>query len=134
VLGRWLGERGIGMAVSIASMCNAVYMLSMLQRRFAPIGWSGMRTFAWRLGGISVLAATGFVVGARLASLTAAPEQIARFLAVAVPGLLGFAVFLAGVFAFRLFDAQLIAPVAGTVTEADEAQSPVTTRFRGCCG
>jgi putative peptidoglycan lipid II flippase len=111
VLAHWLGVRGIGMAVSLASLSNAVYMILKLQSRFGPVGWSDMRAFALRLGTTSVMAAAGFAIGSRVLSITTVSYSLTKFLAVAMPSALGFSVFAMGVLTFRLFDTRLIAPI-----------------------
>lgn len=115
-LSRWLGAPGVGLAVSLASMCNAGYMLAKVQSRFSPVGWGRMRTFGLRLGTISLVAFVVFVVGARVFSGLSVAAPLKAILAVALPGSLGFCVFGLGVFAFRLFDERIISPVGTRAT------------------
>ena len=109
----WLGVVGIGVAVSVASVCNAVFMIVRLHKRFGPVGWIDVRPFALRLSGTSLLAGVAFLVGSRLLSMTTVPYPIAKISAVAIPSAVGFAVFGLGVLLFRLFDTRVITPLAG---------------------
>ena len=107
----WLGVLGMGMAVSVASLCNAVYMIVRLHSRFGPVGWLDVRAFAFRLAGTSVVAGVAFSVGSRLLSTTTMPYPVAKVLAVAVPSAVGFSVFAVGVLLFRLFDTRVVTPL-----------------------
>ena len=99
------------MAVSIASLSNAVYMILKLQSRFGPVGWHDMRAFALRLGTVSVMAGAGFAVGARVLYISTVSYSLMKFLAVAMPSACGFSVFVMGALIFRLLDSRLMAPM-----------------------
>ena len=112
VLARWLGVRGIGLAVSLASLFNAVYMIVKLQRRFGPLGWTDMRAFAFRLATTCVLAGAGFAIGRWLLTITTVSYSLTKVLAVVMPTAFGFFVFIVGVVVFRLLDSHAVAPLA----------------------
>ena len=109
VLVRPLGAIGIGTAVSIASICNLVYMIFKLRSSFGAVPWSDMRTFTLRLVGTTIAAGAGFILGSKLLPLVSASEIFGRVLAVAIPSCIGGGVFGLGVIVFRLFDSRLIA-------------------------
>jgi putative peptidoglycan lipid II flippase len=116
MLVRWLGAPGIGVAVSIASLCNAAYMILKLQSRFGPVGWADMWPFGLRLGICSALAGVGFVAGLGVSSTTAVSEPVARLLAVAIPSLFGFTIFVVAGFVCGVFDTRPMAPIANTMS------------------
>ena len=108
VLSRWLEEIGIGLAVSIASVCNLVSMMWKLNGRFGPVPWSEMRSFSLRLLGTTVLTGVAFVAGSRFLPIVSGSEPLTRILAVAMPSVIGVGFFVTGVVAFRWFDGGLI--------------------------
>ena len=97
LLAPWLSETGLGIALSIAAVCNTLYMLLKLNASFGPLGWIKLWPFLVRLGSSSVLAGIAFAAGLTLASVIAVSETLSRLLAVAIPSVLGFSVFLAAV-------------------------------------
>ena len=103
----WLGVLGLPIAVSLASLSNAVYMIVKLQARFGPVGWSEMRDFPFRLAATCAMGGGGFAVGAKLATLTTVSYSVAKFLGVAMPTALGMCLFIAGALSFRLIDSRL---------------------------
>jgi len=110
-LARVLGVRGVGLAVSLASVCNAFYMILMLKRRFGPIGWGEMRSFALRLGATCSAAAAAFVTGGWLSTITTVPDSFTKLMAVAVPSAVGFGTFIIAALVLRLLDATSTVPV-----------------------
>jgi putative peptidoglycan lipid II flippase len=111
-LGRWFGVQGVGAGVSIASLSNGLYMMIKLQRRFAPVGWGEMRTFAVRLAVTCALAVGGFVLGTQALTMTALSYSLKAFLAVALPGAAALIVFIVVAYKCGLLEPALSAPVA----------------------
>jgi putative peptidoglycan lipid II flippase len=114
VFAKFLGVRGIGLAVAVASLSNTMYMLWKLQQRYAPMGWRERQDFARRLGLTCTLAGLGFAFGSKLFPGAAVFESAGRLMAVIVPSVLGFGLFGAGALAFRLLDVGFIAPNPNT--------------------
>jgi len=112
----WLGVLGLPIAVSLASLSNAVYMIVKLQARFGPVGWSEMRDFPFRLAATCAMGGGGFAVGAKLATLTTVSYSVAKFLGVAMPTALGMCLFIAGALSFRLIDSRLLLAVERRVS------------------
>lgn len=108
VFTRWVGVQGVGMAISLASVSNTIYMLVKLKQRFSPMGWSDMHSFAVRLGMTTIAAAAACVVAGRVVSVAPVPQAMAAFFSFALPTIAGFGVFGIGVLMFRLFDPGLI--------------------------
>ena len=111
-----LGVLGLPIAVSLASLSNAIYMTVKLQSRFGPIGWSEMRDFPFRLAATCAMGGGGFAVGAKLATLTTVSYSVAKFLGVAMPTAFGMCLFIAGAFSFRLIDSRLLLSVGRRVS------------------
>jgi len=103
-----LGVLGLPIAVSLASLSNAIYMTAKLQSRFGPVGWREIRDFPFRLAASCAIGGGGFAVGAKLASLTTVSYSVAKFLGVAMPTAVGMCLFIAGAFSFRLIDRRLL--------------------------
>ncbi|OLE69061.1 MAG: hypothetical protein AUI36_05020 [Cyanobacteria bacterium 13_1_40CM_2_61_4] len=101
-----LGLYGLPMALSLASLCSTGYMVYKLQRRFGPIGWSELRSFAFRLAATSGLAGGGFALGTRLAKMLTASGSVAKLLDFSVPTSCAICSFVVGAFLFRLIDAR----------------------------
>ena len=114
VLARFLGVRGVGMAVSLGSLSNTVYMLVKLHRGFGPVGWGEMRAFAFRLTTTCVMCGGGFAIGTQLLTITTVSHSLTKLLAVAMPSAFGMCFFITGAFLFRLVDNRLPLPVAGS--------------------
>ena len=106
-----LGVLGLPIAVSLASLSNAIYMTAKLQSRFGPVGWREIRDFPFRLAASCAIGGGGFAVGAKLASLTTVSYSVAKFLGVAMPTAVGMCLFIAGAFSFRLIDHRLLLPM-----------------------
>jgi len=102
-----LGLFGLPIALSLASLCGAGYMIFKLQRRFGPIGWSELWSFAFRLSATSALAGMGFAIGTRLARMLTASGSMAKLLDFSVPTSFGICSFIVGAFLFRLIDGRL---------------------------
>jgi putative peptidoglycan lipid II flippase len=99
-----LGVLGLPIAVSLASLSNAIYMIWKLQSRFGPIGWSEMGSFASRLSAAVTMAGVGFTLGAKLATTTAGSYSLAKLLDFAMPTAFGLCSFITAAFLFRLID------------------------------
>ena len=112
----WLGVLGLPIAVSLASLSNAIYMIEKLQTRFGPIGWSEMRDFPFRLAATCAMGGGGFAVGTKLATLATVSYSVGKFLSVAVPTAFGMCLFIAGAFSFRLIDNPLLLSVERRVS------------------
>ena len=104
LLVRLLGVLGLPIAVSLASLSNAIYMMVKLQGRFGPLGWSELRGFLFRLAAACAMGGGGFAVGAKLASLTTVSYSIAKMLDVGIPAVFGMSLFIAGAVSFGLID------------------------------
>jgi putative peptidoglycan lipid II flippase len=115
VLARWFGVQGVGLAVSIASLSNSLYMFSMLQRRFSPVGWGEMRRFAVRLVTACAFAVAAFAIGAAALPISTSSYQLARFLAVAMPGTVASIAFIAVAYRCGLVDAHVPKTIADRV-------------------
>jgi putative peptidoglycan lipid II flippase len=98
-----MGIYGFAIASSFASVMTAVTMSALLHRAFGPLGWKGLKKFAWRMVlvmGLTICAfAIGHTIGGRFLSESLAAKLV-RFL---VPTALGFTAFLAASVGFRLF-------------------------------
>ena len=116
LLVRWFGAPGIGIAVSLASLCNTAYMILKLESRFGPVGWVKMWPFALRLGSCSALAGAGFVAGLNVSLTVAVSESLTRLLAVAMPSVLGFLLFVVVGVVCGVFDTQPMAPIPNRVS------------------
>src|SRR5262249_57415413 len=79
------GVLGLPIAVSLASLSNAIYMIWKLQNRFGPIGWGEMRGFALRLAATCAMAGGGFAMGTKWATITTVSYAVAKLLCVAQP-------------------------------------------------
>jgi putative peptidoglycan lipid II flippase len=99
-----LGVLGLPMAVSLAPLITAAYIIAKLQSRFGPIGWSELWAFGVRLSATCAMAAVGFALGTRLTTVTTVSYSSAKILDFAVPTTLGVCAFIAGAFLFRLID------------------------------
>jgi len=115
VLVQSLGAPGIGVAISIASVCNAVYMVFKVNGDFGPVGWAGIGPFALRLACSSALAALGFAVGLGLPSVISVAGTLARVLAVAIPSVLGFSLFIVAVVLLGWSEIRPMAPATSRV-------------------
>jgi len=116
VLARLLGVVGVPIAVSLASVSNTIYMVSRLQLRFGPLGWSEMRGFTCRLFATCVVGGGGFAIGTKLVTITTVSYSLTKFLAVAMPTAFGMCLFIMGAFLFRLIDSRIPLPVDGTTS------------------
>ena len=105
-----LGVLGLPIAVSLASLSSAVYMLVKVHGRFAPVGWNTIRSFLVRLAATCAIGAVGFVVGSELATLTTVSYSVAKILDLAMPSAFGLCLFIVGAFSFRLIDLRLMPP------------------------
>ena len=103
-----LGLFGLPIALSLASLCGAAYMISKLQRRFGPIGWSEMWSFAFRLSATSTAMGAGFALGTRLARMTTASGSVAKLLDFSVPTAFAICSFIMGAFLFRLINVRFL--------------------------
>jgi peptidoglycan biosynthesis protein MviN/MurJ (putative lipid II flippase) len=99
-----LGVLGFPIAVSLASLSNAVYMLVKLQGRFGPVGWNTIRSFLVRLTATCAIGGVGFVVGSEFAALAPVSYSAAKVLDLAVPSAFGLCLFVVGAFSLRLID------------------------------
>lgn len=106
-----LGVLGLPIAVSLASLSNATYMLVKLHGRFGPVGWSEMHDFPLRLAAACAIGGGGFAAGAKLATLTAVSYSMAKFLGVSMPTAFGMCSFIAAAFSFRLIEGRLLPSV-----------------------
>ncbi len=102
------GVFGLPIAVSLASLSNAIYMIVKLQGRFGPIGWSELRDFPVRLLATCAMGGTGFVVGAKLATLTTVSYSVAKVLGVAMPTAFAMCLFVVGAVTFGLIEGRLV--------------------------
>ena len=105
-----LGVLGLPIAVSLASLSNTTYMISKLQSRFGPIGWSEMWGFALRLVTAVTIAGVGFTLGARLATMTTVSYSLAKFLDFAIPTAFGLCTFITAASLLRLIDGRFFLP------------------------
>jgi putative peptidoglycan lipid II flippase len=108
-----LGLFGLPIALSLASLCSAAYMISKLQSRFGPVGWSAMWGFALSLSATSAVAGVGFALGTRLTGMITASGLVAKFLDLSVPTSSAICTFIVGAFLFRLIDVRLFLPDGG---------------------
>jgi len=99
-----LGVFGLPIALSLATLCGAGYMVSKLQCRFGPIGWNDLYNFALRLCAAGAVAGVGFALGTRWAGEIAASESVSRLLDFFVPTLMASSAFIVGALLFRLID------------------------------
>jgi putative peptidoglycan lipid II flippase len=103
-----LGVVGFPIAVSLASLSNAVYMLVKVQGRFGPVGWNAIRSFLVRLAATCTIGGTGFAVGSELATVTSVSYSAARVLDLVVPSAFGLCLFMAGALSFGLIDSRFV--------------------------
>jgi len=108
------GVYGMPIAVSLASISNSVYMISRLQGRFGPIGWSQLQDFGIRLAAACALGGVGLAIGSRVAAWTAVSDSLGRVLNVAIPTALGACVFFVAAYLLRLIDDRFWVPVVGS--------------------
>ena len=104
-----LGVLGLPIAVSLASLGSAVYMLVKVHGRFGPIGWTTIRSFLVRLAATSAIGGVGFAVGSELATLATVSYSAAKVLDLAVPSAFGMCLFIVGAFSVRLIDSRSLA-------------------------
>jgi len=104
LLVRMLGVLGLPIAVSLASLSYAGYMIVSVQSRFGPIGWSELSSFSLRLAAASAVALAGFTLGARLTPSTGVSYSLAKLLDFSVPTALSICSFIVAAFLFRLVD------------------------------
>jgi putative peptidoglycan lipid II flippase len=102
-----LGLLGIPIAVSLASLSNASYMISRLQKRFGPMGWSEIRSFALRLGATCMIGGIGLLIG-KLLPMATMSYSLVRLIDVAVPTGFGVCAFIVGGFLFGLIDTRAL--------------------------
>jgi len=107
VLVRSFGVVGLPIAVSMASISNALYMIFSLQRRFGPIGWVQLSSFSGRLVASCVVGAAGLAVGTKMAAMLLSFYSLEKLANVAVPTTLGVLTFIGGALLFRLVDAKI---------------------------
>jgi putative peptidoglycan lipid II flippase len=110
LLVRLLGVLGLPIAVSLASLSYAIYMITKVQSRFGPIGWSELWGFAFRLSAAGAVAVVGFTLGGRLAPITTVSYSLAKLLDFSVPTAFGIFSFIMSVFLFRLLDGRFFLP------------------------
>jgi putative peptidoglycan lipid II flippase len=110
VLVRWLGVLGFPIAVSLASLSFAGYMIVKAQSRFGAIGWRELRGFGARLAAASAVAVVGFRLGGMAATLGGASDWLAKLVDFAVPTGSGACSFVIGALAFRLIDGRFFLP------------------------
>jgi putative peptidoglycan lipid II flippase len=101
------GIVGLPVAVSLASLSNAVYMIVALQSRFGPVGWREIRDFPLRLAAACVIGGAAFIIGTKLLALTTFSYPFAKVIGVAMPTALAVSAFIAGALLFRLVDIRL---------------------------
>ncbi|PYO51138.1 MAG: hypothetical protein DMD72_00395 [Gemmatimonadetes bacterium] len=116
LLVRFLGVLGLPIAVSLASLSNAIYMTVKVHSRFGPIGWRDMRDFPFRLAASCAIGGGGFAVGTKLATLTSVSHSVATFVGVAMPAAFGMCLFIAGALSFRLVDRHVLLSVGRRVS------------------
>jgi len=104
------GVLGLPIAVSLASLSNTIYMISKLQSRFGPLGWSEMGGFALRLAATVTMAGVGFTLGARLTTTTTVSYSLAKLLDFTIPTAFGLCSFITAAFLFRLIDGRFFLP------------------------
>src|SRR5262249_44569724 len=109
---RVLGVRGLPIAVSLASLGFAGYMIVKVQKQFGPIGWSELFGFSVRLLGAAGVALAGFRVGTGLAATTQVSFSLAKLLDFSVPTAFGICAFIVAAFVFGLIDRRLFLPQA----------------------
>jgi putative peptidoglycan lipid II flippase len=110
LLVRLFGVIGLPIAVSLASLTFAVYLIAKVQHRFGPIGWRDLGGFALRLGAASSVAGFGFALGARLTYVGTVSDSLAKLLDFAMPTAFGVCTFILAAFVFRLIDARFFIP------------------------
>ena len=107
-----IGLLGLPIAVSLASLSNAIYMLLQTDTRFGPVGWLELREFLVRLSAACAVGGLGFVGGWQLAAMMAAvPELFSRVIDVAIPTVVGSSSFIVAALFFRLFDGHVLPPL-----------------------
>ena len=116
LLVRFLGVLGLPIAVSLASLSNAIYMTVKVHSRFGPIGWRDVRDFPFRLAASCAIGGGGFAVGTKLATLTSVSHSVATFVGVAMPAAFGMCLFIAGALSFRLVDRHVLLSVGRRVS------------------
>jgi len=114
-----LGVFGLPIAVSLASLSSAVYMLVRVQGRFGPVGWNTIRSFLFRLAAACAIGGVGFAVGSELTTLTTVSYSAAKVLDLAVPSAFGLCLFIVGAFSVRLIDCRLLKPKTKTAVFVD---------------
>jgi putative peptidoglycan lipid II flippase len=103
-----LGLFGLPIALSLAMLCSACYMIYKLQSRFGPVGWSEMRGFAFRLSATSTVAGVGFALGTSLVRMITASGWVAKLLDFSVPTFFAICAFVVSAFVFRLIDGRFL--------------------------
>jgi putative peptidoglycan lipid II flippase len=110
VLVRVLGVLGFPIAVSLASLSFAAYMIVKVQSRFGPLGWGELWSFGVRLAAAVVVAAVGFRVGQGVATIATASDWLAKLRDFAVPTAFGVCAFVITAFLFRVVDGRFFLP------------------------
>lgn len=100
------GIVGLPIAVSLASLSNATYMIGQLHRRFGPIEWSQIRDFQLRVAATCVMGSVGVLIGMKFAIVTTGSYLAMKVLQVAMPTAFGLLLFVSGAFLFRLISSQ----------------------------
>ena len=106
------GLYSLPLALSLASLCGALFMIAQLNRRFGPVGWPSLRGFLWRLLAAGLVSAFGLVSGTYLTQLITAQGLIEKLLDLAVPSMLGLGAFAAMALMLRLVDLRSLRPGA----------------------
>jgi putative peptidoglycan lipid II flippase len=111
LLVRSLGVLGIPIAVSLASVSNTVYMICKLQKKFGPMGWNQVRSFALRLAATCAIGGLGLAIG-RIVPIAVVSYSLLKLIDVALPTAFGMCAFVTGALLFRLIDARSFLSVA----------------------
>jgi putative peptidoglycan lipid II flippase len=108
ILVRAIGVYGFPIAMCLASLSYATYMIVMVERRFGPMGWMELRSFAGRLVVASAVGAIGYSLGAHLAGSFAVSYSIAKVTNFVVPTTAGIATFSMAAVALGLVDRRFL--------------------------
>jgi putative peptidoglycan lipid II flippase len=110
LLVRKFGVLGLPIAVSLASLSYAAYMIAKMQSRFGPIGWRELYGFSIRLAAASAVALAGFASGTRLVAAATVSDSLGKLLNFAVPTGFSVCAFAVAALLFRLIDARFFLP------------------------
>jgi peptidoglycan biosynthesis protein MviN/MurJ (putative lipid II flippase) len=108
ILVRVIGVYGFPIAMCLASLSYATYMIVMVERRFGPMGWMELRSFAGRLVVASAVGGVGYLLGAHLAASFAVSYSIAKVTNFVVPTTAGIATLAMAALALGLVDRRFL--------------------------